>query len=295
MTAETKPFRFCVDMVAPTSRSEWIEKCRKAEDLGYDVLGVADHLGMPAPFPSLVLAAEHTERIRLTTFVLNAGFYNPALLAREVTGTDQLTDGRLEFGIGAGYVEAEFDAAGIPFPSPRERLDHLERTVKELKRLYGDPEHKPQPVQKPGPPLLMGGRGDRLLRLAAEHADSIGFIGTSANTERMSLASRAELAERIDFTKAALGARAPQVELNVLAHFVRITDDRRAALEELHQLMPDLTVEQLGELPTVLVGTATEVAEQILAHRESLGISYYTVIEHNLEALAPVIELLHGK
>lgn len=295
MTAETKPFRFCVDMVAPTSRSEWIEKCRKAEDLGYDVLGVADHLGMPAPFPSLVLAAEHTERIRLTTFVLNAGFYNPALLAREVTGTDQLTDGRLEFGIGAGYVEAEFDAAGIPFPSPRERLDHLERTVKELKRLYGDPEHKPQPVQKPGPPLLMGGRGDRLLRLAAEHADSIGFIGTSANTERMSLASRAELAERIDFTKAALGARAPQVELNVLAHFVRITDDRRAALEELHQLMPDLTVEQLGELPTVLVGTATEVAEQILAHRESLGISYYTVIEHNLEALAPVIGLLHGK
>lgn len=295
MTAETKPFRFCVDMVAPTSRSEWIEKCRKAEDLGYDVLGVADHLGMPAPFPSLVLAAEHTERIRLTTFVLNAGFYNPALLAREVTGTDQLTDGRLELGIGAGYVEAEFDAAGIPFPSPRERLDHLERTVKELKRLYGDPEHKPQPVQKPGPPLLMGGRGDRLLRLAAEHADSIGFIGTSANTERMSLASRAELAERIDFTKAALGVRAPQVELNVLAHFVRITDDRRAALEELHQLMPDLTVEQLGELPTVLVGTATEVAEQILAHRESLGISYYTVIEHNLEALAPVIELLHGK
>src|SRR4051812_48945381 len=143
MTAGVKPFRFGVNMVAPESRAAWIEKCRKAEELGYDVLGVADHLGMPAPFPALVLAAENTKRVRLNTFVLNAGFYNPVLLARDITGTDQLTDGRFEVGLGAGYVKAEFDAAGIPWPTPRQRVDHLERTIKELKRLYADPEHKP--------------------------------------------------------------------------------------------------------------------------------------------------------
>jgi probable F420-dependent oxidoreductase len=289
-----KPFRFGVDMIAAASRAAWVEKCRGAEDRGYDVIGVGDHLGMPAPFPALVLAAENTERVRLKTFVLNAGFYNPVLLARDVTGTDQLTDGRFELGLGAGYVKAEFDAAGIPFPTPRQRLDHLERTIHELKNRYADPDHQPRPVQKPGPPLLLGGRGNGLLTLAAEHADIIGFIGATAS-HKMLLADATELADRVDFTKAALGARAAEVELNVLVHFVNVTDDRRAGLEELHQRMPELTVDQLGELPTVLVGTAAQIAEQIEAHRECYGISYFTVIEHNLEALAPVIELLHGK
>lgn len=289
-----KPFRFGVDMIAAASRAAWVEKCRKAEELGYDVIGVGDHLGMPAPFPALVLAAENTEHVRLKTFVLNAGFYNPVLLARDVTGTDQLTDGRFELGLGAGYVKAEFDAAGIPFPTPRQRLDHLARTIKELKARYADPDHQPRPVQKPGPPLLLGGRGDGLLTLAAEHADIIGFIGATAS-HKMLLADPTEIAERVAFAKAALGARAPEVELNVLAHVVDITDDRQAGLAALHQRMPERTVEQLGALPTVLIGTATDVADQLLAHRERYGISYFTVIEHNLEALAPVIELLHGK
>src|SRR3954464_10484357 len=184
MTGE-KPFRFGVNMVVPDSRAAWVEKCRKVEDLGFDVLSAADHLGMAPPFPALVLAGEGTERVKLNTFVLNAPFYNPVLLARDVTGTDQFTDGRLELGLGAGYVKEEFEAAGLPFPSARERVDHLERTITELKRLdahpertitepkrlYADPEHKPAPVRPEGPPLLLGGRGDRVLGLAAEHAD----------------------------------------------------------------------------------------------------------------------------
>lgn len=109
-----RPFRFGVNLMSPAPAGEWRAKCRRAEELGYDVILAPDHLGMPAPFPALVAAAEATERPRLGTFVLNAGFWNPALLAREVATTDALTDGRLELGLGTGYVQAEHETAGLP-------------------------------------------------------------------------------------------------------------------------------------------------------------------------------------
>lgn len=290
-----KPFRFGVAMFGAGSRTDWIGKCRKAEDLGYDVVGVADHLGMPAPFPALVLAAENTDRVRLNTFVLNAGFHNPALLARDVTTTDLFTDGRLEVGIGTGYLEADFAGAGLPWPTPGQRVEHYQRTITELKRAFDDPDHKPRPAQQPGPPLLLCGRGKRVLGLAAEHADIIGFVGT-ADTKHLQMYTSAELQERTDYVTAALGERAPGVELNFLTLFVLVTDDRRAALEGLQQkMLPNQSVEELGDLPGVLAGTAAQIAEQVVAHRERFGFSYFTVMEHNLETFAPVVELLRGK
>jgi probable F420-dependent oxidoreductase len=294
MTGE-KPFRFGVNMVVPGSRSEWAEKCRKVEDLGYDVLSVADHLGMAPPFPALVLAGEVTERVKLNTFVLNAPFYNPVLLAREVTGTDQFTDGRLELGLGAGYVKAEFEAAGMPFPSARERVDHLERTITELKRLYADPEHKPAPVRPGGPPLLLGGRGDRLLGLAVEHADIIGFTGMTATPDGAALAAAGpeEVDERVAFVRAKLGDREARVEFNLLCQFVKVTNDRAGGLAELEQVVGGrLTAEALGELPVALVGTAAQIADQLRAHRERFGFSYFTILEPFLDEFAPVLEHL---
>ncbi|MEV6879165.1 LLM class F420-dependent oxidoreductase [Amycolatopsis sp. NPDC051128] len=289
----TGDFRFGVNMVVPDSRAVWVEKCRKAEDLGFDVLSVADHLGMAPPFPALVLAAEATERVKVNTFVLNTPFYNPVLLAREVTGTDQFTDGRLELGLGAGYVKAEFEAAGMPFPPARERVDHLERTITELKRRYADPEHKPAPVRPAGPPLLLAGRGDRILTLAAEHADIIGFTGTAKTPDGAAVvpASAEDIEERVKFVRAKLGDR--EAEFNLLCHFVSITDDRASALEELAKLTRGaLSVDQLAEVPTALVGSPAEVAEQLHAHRERFGLTYYTVLEHNMEQFAPVLEHL---
>lgn len=113
-----RPFRFGVNMLTPSGGPDWRTRCRRAEQLGYDVILVPDHLGLPAPFPALVAAAEATERPRVGTFVLNAAFWNPTLLAREAAGTDALTEGRLELGIGAGYVREEHDRAGIEFLSP---------------------------------------------------------------------------------------------------------------------------------------------------------------------------------
>jgi probable F420-dependent oxidoreductase len=171
----SRPFRFGASMIVPAPAGEWRAKCRRAEELGYDVILVPDHLGMVAPFPALVAAAEATERPRLDTFVLSAGFWNPAPLAREVATTDALTGGRLELGLGAGYVQAEHDTAGLPYGSPGERVDHLRRTVDELERLLGSPDHQPQSAQKPRVPLMIGGNGDRMLRLTAERADIAAF------------------------------------------------------------------------------------------------------------------------
>ncbi len=268
-------------MYVPGSRAEWVAKCRRAEDLGYDVVGVVDHLGRVAPVPALLLAAEATERIRLNTYVLNASFHNPVLLARDLAALDQFTGGRVEIGVGAGYVREEFEAAGVDWGTPGDRFRRLVDVVTEVERAFTD---------RPRAPLLLGGRGDRMLTFAAAHADTISLTGTApgAAEGRLALADSTALAERAGFVKRVLDGR--DAELNLMVHFVRITDDRRAALEEAHQLVPHLDVEELGELATVLAGSAEAAAEQLLRTRENLGVSYFTVLEDDLTRLAPVIE-----
>lgn len=286
--------RVGVNMTVPRGRADWVDKCRKAEDLGFDVIGVPDHLGTHAPFPAIVLAGEATERARLNMFVLNVAFYNAALLARDVATTDQLVDGRLELGLGAGYVKAEFDAAGLPFPSAGARIDQLEHTIVELRRLYADPEYQPRPARPGGPPLLVGGWGRRTLGVAVKHADVIAFTGTAPDREGNlgALASAEEFKERVEFVRAELGERADDVEFNVLVQYVAVTEDRIGVLEQLQRYAPTLTPEEMGELPTLLVGTAEQIAEQLQHNKERFGLNYVTVLEPSLDAFAQVIERL---
>ncbi|WP_069161086.1 LLM class F420-dependent oxidoreductase [Nocardia altamirensis] len=293
MTAQ-RAFRFGVNMVAPDERARWIEKCRKAEELGYDVIGVADHLGCPAPFPSMILGAEATSRVRLNTFVLNTPFYNPVLLARDIAGADQLTDGRVEIGLGAGYVQAEFDAAGIPFESGGKRVEHLERTVTTLRTLFSDPEYQPRTVQPSGPPMLIGGWGNRLLRVAATHADIIAFPGASAteNGGPLHLAGLGEIEEKVEYVRGLLGARADRVEFNILVQRVVPPEERTAVLELFGPALPDDVADHPEDLPTLLIGTPEEIADRLRANRDRFGFSYITVLEHSMEQFAPVIELL---
>jgi probable F420-dependent oxidoreductase len=280
-------------MMVPSARNEWIAKCRKAEHLGFDVIVVPDHLGMPAPFPALMLAAEATERPRLGTLVINTSFYNPTLLARDVACTDQLTGGRLELGLGAGYVKAEFDDAGLPFASPGRRIDHLARTVTEIRRRLDDPAHEPRPAQKQVP-LLLAGRGDRMLRLAAEHADIITFSGVekpARDGEMAPLATAERVAERVRYARGLLGERTQEVEFNFPIQMVRITNDRRAAVAEWEE-RAGLTVDQLLEIPGMLVGTPGQIAEQLRHTRETLGVTYVTALEPDMDDFAKVIEEL---
>ncbi|ULR49111.1 LLM class F420-dependent oxidoreductase [Streptomyces deccanensis] len=291
-----RPFRFGVNLLSPTSGGEWRAKCRRAEQLGYDVILVPDHLGMPAPFPSLVAAAEATERPRLGTFVLNAGFWNPTLLAREVATTDALTGGRLELGLGTGYVEAEHETAGLPWGSPGERVDHLLRTVEELDRLLGSADYQPRPAQRPRVPLLIGANGDRMLRLTAEHADIAAFTGarTVAGGKLEPLTAE-ELDERVGRYQEFAAGRKEPAELNLLIQIVELTEDRAAAVRPWLGHLPNLTEEQVLQLPLVLVGTLDEIVAQVLSQRERYGFSYLTVLEPNMEIFAKVIEALQGR
>ncbi|MFE5023360.1 LLM class F420-dependent oxidoreductase [Streptomyces sp. NPDC056656] len=292
----SRAFRFGVNMVTLATGDEWRKRCRRAEELGYDVILVADHLGVPSPFPSLVAAAEATERPRVGTFVLNAGFWNPVLLAREVATTDALTGGRLELGLGAGYVQAEHEAAGLPWGSPGERVDRLRRVVEELDRLLGSDEHQPRPAQRPRPPLLIGGNGDRLLKLTAEHAQIAAFTGARSvpgdPSGKLQHLVPGELDERVAAYHRFAAGRAEPAELNLLIQMVTVTDDRRAAIRPVLEHIPQFTEDEALELPLLLVGTVREIADQVRAQRDRYGFTYLTVLEAYMEAFGPVIEEL---
>lgn len=299
-----RDFRFSFNIHSVRTLAELRQKCRQAEDLGYDTVFAPDHLGIPAPFPLLVAAAEATERLRVGTLVLNAPFWNPALLAREVATTDLLTSGRLELGLGAGHMKWEFDMAAIPWRPFGERVDTLSATIAELKRFFRSQElpDAPRPVQRTGfdgsgPPLIVGGTGDRVLRVAAEHADIVGVAGAyqvhgePPGTFRIGTA--AEAAERVRFAREHAGERADGIEWNLLVQWVVETRDRRATAEELSgRFGPQLTVDDILETPFLLFGTHAQMAEQLRRTREKYGYSYITVHEPFMETFGPVVELL---
>jgi len=289
-----RPFRFGVNLTRPTPAAEWRATCRRAEDLGYDVLLVPDHLGTVAPFPALVAAAQATSRPRVGTFVLNAGFWNPVLLAREAATVDALTDGRLELGLGTGYVREEHERARLPFGSAGERVDRLRRTVEELDRLLGSEEHLPRPVQR-RVPLLIGANGDRMLRLTARHADIAAFTAArsapGSATGLLPLDAE-QLDERVTLYRKLAADRAEPAELNLLLQIVAVTDDPEAVLRPLLEHVPGLTLEQARELPAILVGPLEQLVEQVRELRDRYGFTYLTVLEPYMEDFAQVMARL---
>jgi probable F420-dependent oxidoreductase len=260
-----------------TTGVEWQAKARQAEDLGFDVLLVADHLGMAAPIPALVSAAGATTDLKMGTFVLNAGFYPPVLLARDVETTCCLTGNRFELGLGTGYNEAEFDAAGLPFLGPGERIQHVATTVGELREQLS-----------PMPPLMLAGNGDRMLRLAAREADIVGIsISTLADGEDGERA----LAHRVDVVRAEAGDRLPDIELNLFVFMVQVTTGA-PDLTLSRAIRPDLTDEEILALPNVLVGSAEALAEKLLHYRDVYDLSYFAILEPNMTDFAKVMALL---
>lgn len=272
MTA--KGFRFGVNLFTPGSRSAWRDTVQHAEDIGYDVLLVPDHLGgMPAPFPALVSAAEATTRVRLGTLVLNSGFYRPALLARDVAAVHELTDGRFELGLGTGLVAEEYAAAGIPFPSPGRRVDHLERTATEVVSALTDAGHRV--------PLMIAGQGRRVLTLAAQRADIVNIAGVSNGDD--------PLASRVDLIREAAGERFADIELSLFVAAVHIAGSGTPNLTLPRSLYPHLSEDELLALPNVLHGTEQDIADRIRELRDTYGITYFAVTAAYQEPFAKVI------
>ncbi len=303
-----RDFRFSVNVFGIPSREALQERCRRVESAGFHTIFVPDHLGAPAPFPVLQAAADATEHLRVGTLVLNAPFWNPALLARDAASLDILSGGRLELGLGSGHMKWEFDAADIPWEPFGARARRLEETIVELRRFFASDlaalpgGRAPVPVQRvgfdgSGPPLIVGGTGDRVLSVAARYADIIGIAGVYQLPGKppgtFRLGTAAETDERVRFVREQAGERADEVEWHLLVQTVIPTDDRRAAAADLMtRFGSEMTVEEALETPFLLIGTHAQMAEQLRASRERYGFSYVTVHEPYYEAFEPVVELM---
>lgn len=268
-----RQFRFGIGLRSIRSADRLREKVRQFADLGYDVVHFPDHLGAPAPFPAMVAAADAAPGIRVGTYVLNAAFYRPALLARDVADVDVLCDGRLELGLGTGYVREEFDAAGIPYPSAGQRVAHLNDTVDYLK------------TATPTVPLLIAGNGDKVLTLAARHADIIGFSAGDSRADD-------PLAERIAFVRNAAGPRFESLELNLAITAVPTDSSGIPDLTLTRAYAPGRCDEELLTMPSVLSGSPRQIADTLLAQRETYGITYFTVQDYHGKYFAQVIAAL---
>src|SRR5262245_25758198 len=305
-----RPFRFGVSMRSAGSRAEWVDKARKVEDLGFAVLSVPDHLAeLPAPIPALIAAAQATSRLRVGTMVLNNDLRHPVVMAREAATLDLLSDGRLELGLGAGHMKSEYDEAGLAFERGRVRVERLAEAVTIVKRLFaGEPityagRHyrvtghtiHPRPVQRPRPPILIGGHGPRLLTLAAAEADIVGLTGITfargGVAPDFSGFRTADVDARVQLVRDVAGARFAELELSALLQRV-VIGDRRALAEGLTQRWSTLSVDDVLASPFVLLGSVNEMAEQLQAQRARWGISYYVVQEPYAAALAPAVARL---
>ena len=309
-----KSFRFGVNLRQAISRGDLAEKARKIEALGYDTLTFPDHLtDLVSPMPALLSAAEATKRLRIGTNVLNNDLRHPVLVAREAATVDLLTDGRLQLGLGAGSIKSEYDEAGLRFDGGKIRVERLAEAVAIIKRLWSGEEvtfagrhycvtgHRiaPVPVQKPHPPLLIGGNGRQLLSLAAREADIVGFSGITfrhggAAPPDLSGWRAAAVDQRVKLVREAAGDRFASLELNALVQRVVVTDDRRKAAEELTSRWTQLTADEILASPHVLIGAVDEIVKDLQIRRERWGISYYVVHEPYLDALAPIVVRLAG-
>ncbi|GGK79013.1 TIGR03621 family F420-dependent LLM class oxidoreductase [Mangrovihabitans endophyticus] len=285
--ALTKPFRFGAILAGTDDRGVWQQRCRLVEQLGYDTINVADHVSGHAPLLALTAAAAVTERVRLGTYVLNTALHPPGLTARDVLTAHRLSGGRLEAGLGAGYDKADFVRAGVPRPPFGERVTRLADTAAAL---AGSGAGRPE--------ILVGGGGLRVLGVAAQHGDILAFSGAApqplGTPGRQSLLGPGELAERVRLATNTQG-RAAELERNLMVQKVLVTGDRRTAAQALHHRFPHLGVDDLLCLPTLLIGTVDQIADDLVEHRRRYGFSYLSVPGQFAAAFAPVVKLLSGR
>lgn len=307
---KAKPFRFGVQSRSAGPRGPWLETVRRVEALGYDALSWPDHFVRGfEPVAAMAAAAMVTERLRLSGFVFDNDFRHPVVLAMSAGSIDILSNGRLELGIGAGWLKEEYDLSGIPFDPASVRIARLEEAVRLLKMLLSGErttfagefyqvdglQIPPVPVQKPHPPLVIGGGSKKILSLAAREADIVGITTRTLPDGAKDAADMTAAAtqRKIDWVREAAGARFAQIELNTICPTVEITNDRRAAAERIAADLP-VSVEEVLDSPAVLLGTVDEIVESLQERRERFGFSYIVILEPVMETFAPVVERLAG-
>ena len=310
-----RTFRFAAQLSkAPdgTARS-WAEQARKAEDLGYATLLMPDHFGdQLAPTPALVAAADATTTLRVGTLVYDNDYRHPLVLAKEAATIDVLSGGRLELGLGAGWMRTDYEQSGIAYDSPGVRVDRFAEGVAVIAGLlesddpfsfagkhYTVTDHTllPRPLQRPRPPLILGGGGRRVLSVAGRWADIVSInVDLRAGTggpEAAPNATPAATRQKVAWVKEAAGARFDDIELNCLIGFAMITDDGQGVVDA---MAPAFGLDPADALhvPLALIGTLDEMVEELQWRRQEYGISYFSVEADCWEALAPVVARLAG-
>ena len=290
-----------------------MEKARQVEALGYAALYLPDHFtDQLGPVAALMAAADATSRLRVGSLVFDNDYRHPVVLAKEAATLDVLSDGRFDLGLGAGWMASDYEQAGIPFDTPGTRIGRLEEALQIIKGLFaGDPftfvgEHYrvagiegfPRPVQKPHPPILLGGGGRRMLRLAACEADIVNvnfdLREGHVNRDLVRTGLAAATDEKLKWIRDAAGDRLGGIELSVTIFLANITDDRQSVATVIAAGV-GAQPEDILAMPHFLIGTVDQVVEDLQHRRERFGISYVIVPGEADEAFAPVVAQLDGK
>ena len=325
MPTSSRPFRFALQAFDASSAKDWLNTARQAEDLGYATLFTTDHYFGPgeiasasghrpvdvAPIASMMAAAAATTRLRVGCRVFAVDFHHPVVLAKELATIDLLSEGRLEVGLGAGWVAVEYEGMGIPMDRPGIRIERLAEYVELMRAQWaGEPldiqgahvqargfAGRPRPVQTPHPPIMIGGGAPRILRTAGRLADivSLNFDNSTGKLGSASVASATleRTEEKIDWIREGAGERFPEIELEVGAYFVSVQDDPTDAIATMASRF-GVTPDELRAHPHALLGSVDSICDTLQERRERLGISYITVAQRHAEEFAPIVARLSG-
>ena len=307
-----RPFRFGVLASKARSSSEWTETAKKAEALGYSTLVMPDHFGdQLSPIAALSTAAAVTDTLRVGSLVFANDFRHPAVLAKEAATLDLLSDGRLEVGVGAGWMTNDYTWTGITQDRAGVRIDRMIEAITVLRGLWGDDafsfdgEHYtisemnglPKPAQAGGPPIIVGGGGKRVLSTAARLADIVGVnpnVGEGkVGPEAIASMSADATEEKLGWVRAAAGDRYDDIEISILKFVTIVTDARDVVAEKVGAGM-GMDAGTLLASPHTLVGSAEQIADELVEQRDRWQGSYVTVQSDALESFAPVVAALAG-
>jgi probable F420-dependent oxidoreductase len=305
-------FRFGVQVSKETSAKGWAELARRTEAAGYEVLTMPDHFtDQLAPIPALMAAASATTTLRVGALVFDNDYKHPVVLAKELATIDLLSDGRLDIGLGAGWMISDYEEAGMPYDSPKVRIDRFIEGVAVIRGAMAEGsfsfsgDHytitnyngQPKPVQA-RPPLLIGGGGKRVLTYAAREADIIGINGTLTagvvGPEALSTMTAESVDEKVAIVAAAGAHRINDIEMNIRTFFVKVTNDRKATVDGISSMF-GVDADMIDASPFALIGSVEECIEQLLERRERWGFSYTIVGAENIDECAPIVAALRGK
>jgi len=292
------------------SSSEWTDLAKKAEDLGYSAMLMPDHFGdQLSPVAALATAAAVTSTLRVGTLVFANDFRHPSVLAKDTATLDLLSEGRLEVGVGAGWMSDDYNWTGIQLDRAGIRIDRMIESINILRGLWGDEAFSfegdhyaitemngmPKPVQAGGPPIIVGGGGKRVLSTAARMADIVGVnpnVGEgTVGPEAIASMSADATEEKLGWVRDAAGDRFDEIEISILKFVTMVTDDRDAVAEKVGGGM-GMDAATILASPHALVGSASQIADELVEQRDQWQGSYVTVQSDALDAFAPVVAAL---